>query len=149
MASRPVRSISSATSAAVSGRRATMRRAAPACTTITLRLCASTSWSSRAILERSDAIARRSSSSRACSARSAFSASSRASIVWLRIVRPASQGTKQKTPIGKSQSLGSNISTTARTERTRSASACAERGRSRYAPAEYDAATSVAIAANR
>jgi hypothetical protein len=65
------------------------------------------------------------------------------------MVRPASQGTKQKTPIGKNQSVGSWISTTTLTARTRSASAWTERGCSRCAPPEYDAATSTAIAANR
>ena len=115
-ASRPVRSIRSATWVAWSGRFSTIRRAPPACTTITLRLWASTSCSSRAMRERSLTIARRSSSSRACSASSAFSASSRASSVWLRIARPASQGAMPKMAIGKNQSLGSKISTTVPSE---------------------------------
>ena len=55
---------------------------------------------------RSAAIARRSSSSRACCARSAFSASSRVSIVWFRSVLPTTQGTIQKKVTGKKMSLG-------------------------------------------
>ncbi len=95
--------------------------------------------------ERSLTIARRSSSSRACSASSAFSASSRASSVWLRIARPASQGAMPKMAIGKNQSLGSKISTTVPSERTTSASPRSARRRSRWAPAEYDAVAIIAI----
>ena len=56
---------------------------------------------------RSLAMALRSSSSRACCARSAFSASSRASIVWFRDVLPTTQGRIQKNVTGKKMSFGS------------------------------------------
>ena len=57
-ASRPVRSICAAAATARSGSRSRIRRAPPACTTITLTLCATTSCISRAIRRRSSAAAR-------------------------------------------------------------------------------------------
>ena len=66
---RPDSSIALSARSVSSGSRRSTAFAAPACTTITLMLCATTSWSSRAIRLRSSATASRAATSRSRSSR--------------------------------------------------------------------------------
>ena len=80
IASRPVPSMSSAALRARSGSRSRIRRAPPACTTMTLIECATTSCISRAI--------RRRSSTTACSAAAALRSLARAAASWSSPAKP-------------------------------------------------------------
>ena len=66
MAVRPLASTASSASRASSGELSSTRRAAPACTTMTLTLCDTTSCISLAIRARSSVTARRVSASCSC-----------------------------------------------------------------------------------
>ena len=99
-ASRPVCSIWAAAATARAGSLSRIRRAPPACTTITLTLWATTSCISRAILRRSSVAARSASCAWASSSRWAASWSSSVSWVRVRTARPESQEMAPKT-VGK------------------------------------------------
>ena len=100
MAARPTSSMWAAASTARSGSRSRIRRAPPACTTITDIEWATTSCISRAIRRRSSAAARAISSSCASCARTAASCSSSVSRVRVRTPRPASHAISTKA-VGK------------------------------------------------
>ena len=91
-ASRPVPSTAAKASAARSGSRPLSRRAAPACTVIADRACATTSWSSLAIRVRSSCAAASASAARPRSSRHARSRRARLSRVRFRSSWPNSIG---------------------------------------------------------
>jgi hypothetical protein len=114
-ASRPVCSTTSSASCSRSWSGRRRRRAPEACTVITLTACPTTSWSSRAILERSsDTAARASASLSSSRLRARSSASAACSSFWLSPKPPSHtakkrSGMKRKSPPCRSVSLPTMI----------------------------------------